>query len=138
MAENTSSTSKEVSQRNSSTGVIAAGSFFTGTWEDVSNFTSVTASANASENGIVYCEFSNDAINLREFKSYQTVAGVEESNTTAIPSGAVYYRTRLKNTGAVALPKGASVGINFTTPAGNTSMVVEFAIACYLEVEEGQ
>ena len=40
--------------------------------------------------------------------------------------------------GAITLPKGASVGINFTTPTGNTSMIVEFAIACYLETEEGQ
>jgi hypothetical protein len=40
--------------------------------------------------------------------------------------------------GAITLPKGASIGINFTTPAGNTSMIVEFAIACYLETEEGQ
>lgn len=103
MAENTSSTSKEVSQRNSSTDVIAAGSFFTGPWEDVSRFTSVIVSAYASENGIVYSEFSDDAVNLREFKSYTTVAGVEESNTTVIPSGAVYCRTRFKNTGASTL-----------------------------------
>jgi hypothetical protein len=40
--------------------------------------------------------------------------------------------------GAITLPKGASVGVVFTTPAGNTSMIVEFAIACYLETEEGQ
>lgn len=40
--------------------------------------------------------------------------------------------------GAITLPKGASVGINFTTPTGNTSMIVEFAIACYLETEVGQ
>jgi hypothetical protein len=40
--------------------------------------------------------------------------------------------------GAITLPKGSSVGIVFTTPAGNTSMIVEFAIACYLETEEGQ
>ena len=40
--------------------------------------------------------------------------------------------------GAITLPKGSSVGVVFTTPAGNTSMIVEFAIACYLETEEGQ
>jgi hypothetical protein len=40
--------------------------------------------------------------------------------------------------GSITLPKGSSVGIRFTTPTGNTSMIVEFAIACYLETEEGQ
>ena len=40
--------------------------------------------------------------------------------------------------GAITLPKGASIGIQFRTPTGNTSMAVEFAIACYLETEEGQ
>lgn len=37
--------------------------------------------------------------------------------------------------GSITLPKGASIGINITTPTGNTSMVVEFAAACYLDVE---
>ena len=103
MAENTSSTSKEISQRNSSTSVIAAGAFFTGPWEDVSNFTSVIVSVNASQNGIIYSEFSEDGINLDDFKSYTTVASVEETNTTPIPTTVKYYRTRFKNTGAVAL-----------------------------------
>lgn len=40
--------------------------------------------------------------------------------------------------GAITLPKGSSIGIQFKTPTSNTSMAVEFAIACYLEVEEGQ
>lgn len=39
---------------------------------------------------------------------------------------------------AITLPKGSSIGINLTTPTGNTSMAVEFAMACYLEIEEGQ
>ncbi len=40
--------------------------------------------------------------------------------------------------GAITLPKGSSIGIKFTTPTSNTSMVVEFAMSCYLETEEGQ
>lgn len=40
--------------------------------------------------------------------------------------------------GAITLPKGSSIGVNITTPTGNTSITVEFAIACYLETEEGQ
>lgn len=35
--------------------------------------------------------------------------------------------------GAVVIPKGSSIGINFTTPAGNTSMAVEFVIAGFLK-----
>lgn len=35
--------------------------------------------------------------------------------------------------GGVILPRGASIAIRFTTPVGNTSMVVQFAFACYLE-----
>jgi len=40
--------------------------------------------------------------------------------------------------GAITLPKGSSIAIQFRTPTSNTSMDVEFAIACYLEIEEGQ
>ncbi len=40
--------------------------------------------------------------------------------------------------GAITLPKGSSIGVNFKTPTGNTAMNVSFAIACYLEVEPDQ
>ena len=59
--------------------------------------------------------------------------------TTALESILATATQRIAvSAGAITLPKGASVGINFTTPTGNTSMIVEFAIACYLETEEGQ
>ena len=59
--------------------------------------------------------------------------------TTALESILATATQRIAiSAGAITLPKGSSVGINFTTPTSNTSMVVEFAIACYLEVEEGQ
>lgn len=35
--------------------------------------------------------------------------------------------------GDIVLPKGSSIGINITPPSGNTSMNVEFAIACFLD-----
>lgn len=38
----------------------------------------------------------------------------------------------------LTVPKGASVGIKYTTPTGNTSQKVAFAIACYVEDELGQ
>jgi hypothetical protein len=37
------------------------------------------------------------------------------------------------STGAIIIPKGSSIGINITPPTGNTSMAVEFAVACYLK-----
>lgn len=40
--------------------------------------------------------------------------------------------------GAITLPKGSSIGIKFTTPTSNTSLICNFALACYLEDEEGQ
>lgn len=40
--------------------------------------------------------------------------------------------------GAITLPKGSAIGIVFTTPSGNTSLICSFAIACYLEDEENQ
>lgn len=40
--------------------------------------------------------------------------------------------------GAITLPKGSSIGIKFTTPTSNTSLICNFSIACYLEDEEGQ
>jgi hypothetical protein len=40
--------------------------------------------------------------------------------------------------GAITLPKGSSIGINYTTPTSNTSQIVQFAIACFVEDESGQ
>lgn len=34
--------------------------------------------------------------------------------------------------GNLILPKGTSIGFNYTPPAGNTSQTVQFAIACHL------
>jgi len=36
-------------------------------------------------------------------------------------------------TGAIIIPKGASIAIQITPSTGNTSMAVEFAVACYLK-----
>lgn len=40
--------------------------------------------------------------------------------------------------GSITLPKGASIGINYTTPTSNTSQIVQFAMSCYLEDESTQ
>lgn len=40
--------------------------------------------------------------------------------------------------GAITIPKGSAIGIVFTTPTANTSLVCNFSVACYLEDEENQ
>lgn len=37
--------------------------------------------------------------------------------------------------GAIVIPKGSSIGLNITPPAGNTSMAVEFAFSGFLNTE---
>ncbi len=84
----------------------------------------------------------------RNFGSSRTldVTFYKGATGTTITDGAIALESILATTtqriavsaGAITLPKGASVGVKFTTPTSNTSMVVEFAIACYLETEEGQ
>lgn len=80
---------------------------------------------------------SSRALNVTFYKG---VTGSTFTNgTSALESILATATQRVSvGAGAITLPKGASVGISFTTPTGNTSMVVEFAIACYLETEEGQ
>jgi len=66
------------------------------------------------------------------------------SGETTFTDGAVSVSTRsASNTGrivialgAIVLPKGSSVGINYTPPSLNTSQVVQFAAACYLQSDE--
>lgn len=41
-------------------------------------------------------------------------------------------------TGAITLPRGSSIGINFTAATGNTSQAVEFAVACFLNNLTGE
>ena len=38
--------------------------------------------------------------------------------------------------GAMVLPRGTSVGLNYTPPSGNTSQICQFAVSCYLSTED--
>jgi hypothetical protein len=66
------------------------------------------------------------------------------SGETKFSDGAVSVSTRsASNTGrfvvslgALIMPKGTTLGINYHPPSGNTSQICQFAIACYLHVEE--
>jgi len=79
---------------------------------------------------------SNTALSVNAYKG--------ASGETAFSDGAVSVSTRsssntgriIVSLGAVVLPKGASIGVNYTPPTSNTSQITQFAVACYLKNEE--
>jgi len=83
----------------------------------------------------------------QNFGSTNTLSGMFYKGATGeavFSDGAVSILTRsASNTGrivislgAVVLPKGASLGVNYTPPASNTSQTCQFAAACYLRTTE--
>jgi hypothetical protein len=66
------------------------------------------------------------------------------SGETKFSDGAVTVTTRSYSPvgryfitlGALILRRGTTIGINYHPPSGNTSQICQFAIACYLHVEE--
>jgi hypothetical protein len=66
------------------------------------------------------------------------------SGETAFSDGSVTISTRsASNTGRilialgnVSVPRGSSLGIDYTPPSGNTSQIVQFAVACFLKIGE--
>ena len=80
----------------------------------------------------------------QNFGSSKTLSGSffkGATGETAFTDGAVTISTRsAANTGrivislgAVELPKGSSLGINYTPPTSNSSQICQFAAACYLK-----
>lgn len=82
----------------------------------------------------------------RNFGSSRTIAATAYKGATGLTftDGTKFFETILSTTaqrvaiaaGGIVLPKGSSIGINLTTPAGNTSMVAEFVVACYLNTDD--
>jgi len=79
----------------------------------------------------------------QNFGSTNTLTGQFYKGATSegvLSDGALTITTRsAANTGrivialgAVILPKGASIGVEYTPPASNTSQIVQFAAACYV------
>jgi hypothetical protein len=79
----------------------------------------------------------------QNFGSTNTMTGLfykGATGETALSGGAVTVSTRsASNTGrivislgAVILPKGSSLGVDYTPPTSNTSQIVQFAAACYV------
>ena len=76
---------------------------------------------------------SNKSISINSYKG--------ASGETAFTDGDVTVSTRSASStgrifislGAIVIPKGSSVGINYTPPVGNTSQTLQIAAACYLD-----
>lgn len=79
----------------------------------------------------------------QNFGSTEVISGLfykGASGETAVTDGSVTVSTRsASNTGrivvslgAVILPKGSSIAVNYTPPTSNTSQIVQFAAACYV------
>ncbi len=85
-----------------------------------------------------------EAVSNQNFGSSKTLTADAYKGATAdavITDGAVSISTRsASNTGrivvslgALVIPKGSSLAINYTPPSGNTSQICQFAAACFLK-----
>ncbi len=79
----------------------------------------------------------------QNFGSTNTLTGLFYKGATSegvFSDGALTITTRSSSNtgrivislGAVIIPKGASMGIEYTPPASNTSQIVQFAASCYV------
>lgn len=92
-----------VSTVNSSVAALAGGATFTGTYEDVSNYSSVTLmiyTTVASATDGVIIQWSNDAVNI-VLQSLYTHTTSEPSQTLVIPRAAKYARVKYTNGGSL-------------------------------------
>lgn len=80
----------------------------------------------------------------QNFGSSNTMSGLfykGATGETALSGGSVSISTRsASNTGrifislgAVVIPKGIALGVDYTPPTSNTSQIVQFAAACYVQ-----
>jgi len=96
--------------------------------------------------GDIVTNANNVAINSNQhFGSSNTLSAdvyLGATSEAAITDGSVSISTRLPSPagrtlivlGALILPKGASLAIDYTPPASNTSQICQFAISCFLFV----
>ena len=79
-------------------------------------------------------------LNFGSTKSLSVLAYKGATGETALSGGSVCLSTRLVSSGGrsvlsvgqIRLPKGASIGIDYTPPTSNTSQIVQFAVATYV------
>lgn len=84
----------------------------------------VSANQNFGSNNIVTADIYKGASGESAFSD----GDVTISTRSASSTGRI-----LISLGAVILPQGASLGVNYTPPSGNTSQIVQFAAACYVK-----
>lgn len=93
----------------------------------------IITNANAVESVINLNFGSSQTLNALVYKGAtgETVlAGTEVALSTRSSSstGRIFI-----DLGAIIIPKGSSVSINYTPPTGNTSQICQFAFACFLK-----
>lgn len=85
-----------ISTDNSSTATLADAATYTGTWEDVSRYSSIVVGVFADQDGILYIDFSPDATNAdTTFTSYYNTTDTETPKRFTIKSK--YFRIRFTN-----------------------------------------
>lgn len=68
----------KVSTDNSSTAILTNGASYTGTWEDTTNYNSVTVAVKTDQSGLLYIQFSPDGTNLDSSLSFSVAAATNE------------------------------------------------------------
>ena len=99
--------------------------------ETVRNPTTGTIVSNASPVGInINRNFgSNNTINALAYKG--ATGNTMTDGTDALGTITVANGTIVVDAGSIVLKKGSSLGVNFTPPAGNTSMTIQIALEVY-------
>jgi hypothetical protein len=87
----------------------------------------ISANQNFGSNNVLTADVYKGASGETAF----TDGSVSISTRSAANSGRIFI-----SLGAVIIPQGASLGINYTPPTSNTSQKVQFAAACYLKTTE--
>lgn len=78
------STKNKVSSLNSSATTLLSGQIFTGVWEDVSRFNSITLACLSSTNGTLTAQFSADGTNVHSTLNYTVNSNLNEVHRLTI------------------------------------------------------
>ncbi len=94
---------------------------------DVAIGPGVSANQNFGSNNVLSANIYKGASGETPF----TTGDVTISTRSASNTGRI-----LISLGAVIIPQGSSIGVNYTPPSGNTSQIVQFAAAVYLKTSD--
>ena len=85
---------------NTSTTPLGIGALFTGTWTDVSNYSSISVACLTDQNADLFLEFSNNGTTVQSILSYKVAANLNEVHKLVVTRK--YFRVRLVNTSVSA------------------------------------